>query len=138
MPPYYVEYLVGNGISDMQGEIPHDTSEIPHDTSGIGCSFTSEGFFLSMEAHQVRQSRRQHEEILENNFRNTQHQICYQKQGTEEGLDTAAQHKPNMSGITTSSSTYMRQKATDADRLTNSYLTGEILNRQILESLVHN
>ena len=45
-PSYYVEYLVGNGISDMQGEIPHDTS-------GIGCSVTSEGFFLSMEAHQV-------------------------------------------------------------------------------------
>ncbi|KAL7585943.1 uncharacterized protein LOC111886453 [Lactuca sativa] len=105
MPPYYVEYLVGNGISDMQGEIPHDTN-------GIGCSFTSEESFLSMEAHQVRQSRCQHEEILANNFRNTQHQICYQKQG----LDTAAQHKPNMSGITTSRRTYMRQKATDADR----------------------
>ncbi|CAH1447428.1 unnamed protein product [Lactuca virosa] len=106
MPPYYVEYLVGNGISDMQGEIPHDTN-------GIGCSFTSEESFLSMEAHQVRQSRCQHEEILANNFRNTQHQICYQKQGPEEGLDTAA---PNMSGITTSRRTYMRQKATDADR----------------------
>lgn len=110
MAPYYVEYLVGNGISNMQ-------EEILHDRTGIGCSFTPEGSFLTMDAHQVSNSRRQHEEVLVNNFMNTQDQICYQKQGADEG---PAQHHPNMSasksGITKSHKTYSRQKASDADR----------------------
>nr|KAJ0206567.1 hypothetical protein LSAT_V11C500277640 [Lactuca sativa] len=42
--------------------------------------------------------------------------VEYLKQGTEEGLDIGAQHKPNMSDITTSCNTYMRQKANDVDR----------------------
>ncbi|KAI3506741.1 hypothetical protein L1887_21304 [Cichorium endivia] len=113
MAPYYVEYLVGNGISNMHGEIPHDST-------GIGCNLTPDDSFLSMDAHQARHSRRQHEEILMKNFINTQDHICYQKQGPDEGLYNAAQNQPNMSvstsGINKSRKTYTRQKATDADR----------------------
>ncbi|KAJ9543070.1 hypothetical protein OSB04_022777 [Centaurea solstitialis] len=87
MAPYYVEYLAGNAIPNIQGEIPYDNS-------GIGCSFTPDGSFHSMDAHQ--------------------------KQG-HEGLDNAAQNQPNMSAstsgvVTKSRKTYLRQKASDTDR----------------------
>ncbi|KAL4558789.1 hypothetical protein LXL04_036991 [Taraxacum kok-saghyz] len=110
MAPYYVEYLVGNGISNMQ-------EEIPYDSTGIRCSLTSDDSYLNMDSHQERHSRHQHEEILANNSRNTQHHICYQKQKSEEG---PAKHQLNMSastsGINKSRKTYLRQKATDTDR----------------------
>lgn len=46
MAPYYVDYLARIGISNMQREIPYEST-------GIGSNFTRDESFLNMDAHQV-------------------------------------------------------------------------------------
>ncbi|XP_024980956.1 transcription factor bHLH69-like [Cynara cardunculus var. scolymus] len=88
MAPYYVEYLAGNAISDIQGELLYNNT-------GIGCSFTPVESFHSMDAHQ----KQGPDEGLDNAAQNQPNMSA------------------STSGILTKSrKTYLRQKASDTDR----------------------
>ncbi|KAI3805981.1 hypothetical protein L1987_21869 [Smallanthus sonchifolius] len=125
LAPNYVDYLLGNEISNMQGGIPYEST-------GIGCSFTPKESFLSMDAHQAepnpyaKLSRKQHDEVPVSNYKETQHKICYQVPQKSSSINyqvpnEAVQHQPNMSASTSeiptkSRKTYLRRKTSDSDR----------------------
>ncbi|KAI3760084.1 hypothetical protein L1987_50474 [Smallanthus sonchifolius] len=114
LAPNYVDYLLGNEISNLQGGVPYEST-------GIGCSFTKESF-PSMDAYQAepnpyaKLSGKQHDEAPVSNYKETQHKISYQKVPNE-----AVQHQSNMSASTSeiptkSRKTYLRRKASESDR----------------------
>ncbi|KAK9067638.1 hypothetical protein SSX86_011749 [Deinandra increscens subsp. villosa] len=110
----YVDYLLGNEIYNVQGEIPYGSS-------GIGCSFTPKESFLSMDVHPaeanpyVRLSRKEHDEVPVSYYIKPQHKICYQQVANE------VQHQLNMSTLTSetpskSRKKQSRRKAYESDR----------------------
>lgn len=112
VPQWIGEYLAGNGLSNMQGQVPYDGT-------GVGCSSFTEEPFLSMNGHlaeprdvnpYVNFLSQQHEEVPVNNFDATQYGIGYQKQGPNIGLNNAAQHLENMSASTSGSGTKSGKK----------------------------
>ncbi|XP_076890506.1 uncharacterized protein LOC143541615 [Bidens hawaiensis] len=115
LDPNYVDYLLGSEISNMQREIPYGST-------GIGCSFTPNASFVSVDAYQTepnpyaRLSMNQHDEVPVSNFKQTEHKVCYQQVPTE-----VIQHQPNMSASTSevptkSRKTRSRRNASEADR----------------------
>ncbi|KAK1412546.1 hypothetical protein QVD17_33894 [Tagetes erecta] len=131
LAPNYVDYLLGNEISNMQGEIPYGST-------GVECSFTPKESFLSMDARQsepipyVRLSMMRHDEVPVSNYKETQH-IFYQQLPNE-----AVQHQPKMSASTSeiptnSRKTYLRKKASESDRRRRTRIAAAL---DALESLL--